>query len=241
MTPAVRVPPSACTTVQFDEDLPLAQLLPGRCITGAGGSGKTALALRLASELRPAFAERVWLIELAPLADPSLVLSTVAAALGVRIYRAREGVLEAIRARLRPAELKAARRAGQALSLDDTLQQARRAIERLSAGAVAAAAASGAAPVALSPREREVGHFVAHGLTDRQIAGALGIAVSTVGVHVHQVLRNSTSAPAGRSRVTPPLPAPARAGPRSRPASAATTTRRRSPGRRRRAGNRRRR
>lgn len=38
---------------------------------------------------------------------------------------------------------------------------------------------------------------MAHGLTDRQIAGALGIAVSTVGVHVHQVLRNSTSAPAG--------------------------------------------
>jgi len=30
---------------------------------------------------------------------------------------------------------------------------------------------------------------VAHSLTDRQIAGALGIAVSTVGVHVHQVLR----------------------------------------------------
>ena len=91
MTPAVRVPPSACTTVQFDEDLPLAQLLPGRCITGAGGSGKTALALRLASELRPAFAERVWLIELAPLADPSLVLSTVAADLGVRDIQGARG------------------------------------------------------------------------------------------------------------------------------------------------------
>ena len=205
--------------MQFDEDLPLAQLLPGRCITGAGGSGKTALAPRLASELRPAFAERVWLIELAPLADPSLVLSTVAAALGVRDI---QGALEAIRARLRPAELKAARRAGQALSLDDTLQQARRAIERLSAGAVAAAAASGAAPVALSPREREVGHFVAHGLTDRQIAGALGIAVSTVGVHVHQVLRKLDLRSRWQVAGHPALPAPARAGPRSRPASAAT-------------------
>ncbi len=55
-------------------------------LTGPGGTGKTRLALQLATEVLDAkhFAEGVWLVELAPLADPTLVAQTVAATLGVR-------------------------------------------------------------------------------------------------------------------------------------------------------------
>jgi predicted ATPase/class 3 adenylate cyclase/DNA-binding XRE family transcriptional regulator len=53
-------------------------------LTGPGGTGKTRLALRLAAEELESFAAGVWLAELAPLADPTLVPHTVAATLGVR-------------------------------------------------------------------------------------------------------------------------------------------------------------
>src|SRR5574341_1445506 len=55
-------------------------------LTGPGGTGKTRLALQLATEVLDAkhFAEGMWLVELAPLADPTLVAQTVAATLGVR-------------------------------------------------------------------------------------------------------------------------------------------------------------
>ena len=52
-------------------------------LTGAGGIGKTRLALAAARRLLPQFADGVWLVELAPLADPGLVPVTVAAALGL--------------------------------------------------------------------------------------------------------------------------------------------------------------
>jgi hypothetical protein len=42
-------------------------------LTGAGGTGKTRLGLETASGLLEAFADGVWLVELAPLADPALV------------------------------------------------------------------------------------------------------------------------------------------------------------------------
>jgi predicted ATPase/DNA-binding CsgD family transcriptional regulator len=53
-------------------------------LTGAGGVGKTRLALQVAGDLTAAYRDGVWLVELAPLTDPGLVLQTVAAALGVR-------------------------------------------------------------------------------------------------------------------------------------------------------------
>jgi predicted ATPase/DNA-binding winged helix-turn-helix (wHTH) protein len=52
-------------------------------LTGPGGIGKTRLALAVARELLPEFADGVWLAELAPLSDPSLVPATVAAAVGM--------------------------------------------------------------------------------------------------------------------------------------------------------------
>ena len=51
-------------------------------LTGAGGIGKTTLALALARELRPHFADGVWLAEFSALADPGLVPATVAAVSG---------------------------------------------------------------------------------------------------------------------------------------------------------------
>jgi len=53
-------------------------------LTGPGGTGKTRLALQLAEEVQETFAAGVWLVELASLADPTLVTSTVASTLGVR-------------------------------------------------------------------------------------------------------------------------------------------------------------
>ncbi len=53
-------------------------------LTGSGGTGKTRLSLQAAAEVSEDYLEGVWLVELAPLADPALVPFTVAAALGVR-------------------------------------------------------------------------------------------------------------------------------------------------------------
>ena len=53
-------------------------------LTGSGGTGKTRLSLHAAAEMLPFFPDGVWFVELAPLADPSLVPQTVAAVLGVR-------------------------------------------------------------------------------------------------------------------------------------------------------------
>src|SRR6266576_2540749 len=52
-------------------------------LTGAGGIGKTRIALALARELLPHFADGVWVAEFSPLSDPGLVPATVAAALGL--------------------------------------------------------------------------------------------------------------------------------------------------------------
>src|SRR5262249_8177256 len=53
-------------------------------LTGAGGCGKTRLALQVAADLLEDYPDGVWLVELAALTDPALVPRTVAAALGVR-------------------------------------------------------------------------------------------------------------------------------------------------------------
>jgi hypothetical protein len=53
-------------------------------LTGAGGAGKTRLALEVARELVSVYPDGVWLVELAPLSDPELVVQQLVRALSVR-------------------------------------------------------------------------------------------------------------------------------------------------------------
>ena len=53
-------------------------------MTGAGGIGKTRLALQVATELVDKFADGVFFVPLARIADPSLVVATIAQTLGIR-------------------------------------------------------------------------------------------------------------------------------------------------------------
>jgi predicted ATPase/transcriptional regulator with XRE-family HTH domain len=53
-------------------------------LTGPGGTGKTRLALRLAGEVLETVADGVWLVDLAPLMDPSLIPQTIMSVFGLR-------------------------------------------------------------------------------------------------------------------------------------------------------------
>jgi predicted ATPase/DNA-binding SARP family transcriptional activator len=64
-------------------------------LTGAGGCGKTRLAIQVTREAVEAGADGIWFVDLAPLSNPALVAPTVAAALGVR-ERQGQSVLETL-------------------------------------------------------------------------------------------------------------------------------------------------
>src|ERR671910_3133455 len=71
-------------------------------LTGAGGSGKTRLALEVARDLAGAYPDGAWLVGLAPLYEAELVPQAVAKAVGVREQPGRpltETLKEALRAR----------------------------------------------------------------------------------------------------------------------------------------------
>jgi predicted ATPase len=71
-------------------------------LTGTGGCGKTRLAVKLGETVLDDFADGVWLVELAPLSDPSLIPHFVATAVGVREIAGRDltGILlDALRPR----------------------------------------------------------------------------------------------------------------------------------------------
>jgi predicted ATPase/DNA-binding winged helix-turn-helix (wHTH) protein len=53
-------------------------------LLGAGGIGKTRLALQLAAEVKDAYGDGIWLVDLAPLVDPDLVPNAAAQVLGVQ-------------------------------------------------------------------------------------------------------------------------------------------------------------
>jgi non-specific serine/threonine protein kinase len=53
-------------------------------LTGAGGCGKTRLALHVAASLLPQFPQGIWFVDLSALSEPGLVAHTLAATLGLR-------------------------------------------------------------------------------------------------------------------------------------------------------------
>ena len=73
-------------------------------LTGAGGSGKTRLALQVATDLTAEFADGVWWVELAALSDPLLVPQVVASAVGIP-ERAGSTVRDTLSEALRPKQL----------------------------------------------------------------------------------------------------------------------------------------
>jgi predicted ATPase len=73
-------------------------------LTGAGGVGKTRLALQIAGELRDAFPNGVWFVDLAPISDPALILPTIAQILGVREQHGTP-IVETLRTVLREQQL----------------------------------------------------------------------------------------------------------------------------------------
>jgi non-specific serine/threonine protein kinase len=72
-------------------------------LTGAGGVGKTRLALQLMAAVAGRYADGVWLVELAPLSDPRLVVREIAAALEVREQRGRP-LIDTLSEVLRPRQ-----------------------------------------------------------------------------------------------------------------------------------------
>src|SRR5215207_1666411 len=72
--------------VEIKRVLPTTRLLT---LTGAGGSGKTRLALEVAKDLLETYPDGVWLVELAGLSEGELGVPAVAAVLGVREQRGR--------------------------------------------------------------------------------------------------------------------------------------------------------
>lgn len=68
------------------ESVEMASLLTNQrlvTLTGAGGVGKTRLAIQLATQLAPEFGDGAWYVDLAPITDPDVVSMTVIRALGL--------------------------------------------------------------------------------------------------------------------------------------------------------------
>jgi len=53
-------------------------------LTGPGGTGKTRLALQVAAELSDLFTDGIYLVDLAPISDPALVMAAITQILGIR-------------------------------------------------------------------------------------------------------------------------------------------------------------
>jgi predicted ATPase len=73
-------------------------------LTGPGGTGKTRLGLQVAAELLDEFADGVYFVNLAPISDPELVISTIAQTLGVPESGGRP-LLDSVKSYLREKQL----------------------------------------------------------------------------------------------------------------------------------------
>jgi len=73
-------------------------------LTGPGGTGKTRLGLQVAAELSERFVNGVFFVDLAPISDPDLVLSTIAQTLGIREV-AGQSLLERLSEELQPKQV----------------------------------------------------------------------------------------------------------------------------------------
>jgi non-specific serine/threonine protein kinase len=89
---------AAARALVLDESVPLLTL------AGPGGVGKTRLALAVAHDLAPSFADGAVFVDLTSLRDPALVLSAVAHPLGVRAA-GREPLAEVLAGFLRPRQV----------------------------------------------------------------------------------------------------------------------------------------
>ncbi len=171
-----------------------------------GDRKRSAAALREGLAGLRAVADRAYLLS-AQVALPSVAAVTGQLVRAARLFGAAEALqttigasltpinraicaetLAAIRPHLSPADLDAASYQEQSLTLDQALTEAELVVQAMSAPEPNLPGPTGDSPEPLTRRELQVARLLAAGQTDRQVAAALSIAVTTARVHVHRVL-----------------------------------------------------
>ncbi|MCY2962344.1 MAG: protein kinase [Planctomycetota bacterium] len=88
VTPLNNIPPQLTSFIGRERERGEVRKLLGQnrlvTLVGPGGAGKTRLSLQVATEELDQYGDGVWMVELAPLADPALVPQTIASVLGIR-------------------------------------------------------------------------------------------------------------------------------------------------------------